>query len=43
MTLHTVCSDRKNEIIAETKDELEQLRSSAHKLQQEVSTADVST
>lgn len=31
-----VCSDRKNEIITEMKDELEQVRGTVHKLQQEV-------
>ena len=31
-----MCSDRKIEIITETKDELEQVRNNVHKLQQEV-------
>ena len=36
LVLCCVCSDRKNEIITETKEELEQVRNNVHKLQQEV-------
>ena len=36
LVLCCLYSDRKNEIITETKEELEQVRNNAHKLQQEV-------